>query len=549
MVFPTKFPEFFIPPNLNRRECLPHQFLKKTNGKQSLNLALSWVLALFFFANGRHAFDLTIICRVFTTDKKLPTITEIADVTDLFYEPSLTNDSTIIKGTPSKADLAKSSELMLRSVSFAESSPNSVEHIHFLGEESSGYRPPNVDDGFKILLNRSERRRVAKLEGRINDMAASDSDAPVVDDGDVLSMREEDLLELDDSNPSPEKSLSFESRLPVSRPSQALNFAACGLDSNEMQRDLSVDALFNLSHSPPSEALKLRSLMELSAEPEMSLRRLDIKIFAQLRAKAISSRKKTQLQAPVANLLPAEEDLKSREAPADIYDSSTIRLPESITMPQSIHKYMASLDVIQKLALVRSLESQECLVNLVERQSLDGVDLILDPHTAIFFLSLFMLSSQCNKYVESVAAQSWKFHRILVVFEAYPQSCAKKGNKTLDSDLNAYTPHILKAIRKFRRDLNIAAACGTKCQETEVFYVFANSVDEGALFARMFGNFAEENDETGGAIWGERGWLDGDFLEASFKFSIPNLPSVTRLSNQWILDHLFFRMKRRNWLL
>ena len=430
----------------------------------------------------------------------------------------MTNDSTIIKGTPSKADLAKSSELMLRSVSFAESSPNSVEHIHFLGQESSGYRPPNVDDGFKILLNRSERRRVAKLEGRINDMAASDSDAPVVDDGDVLSMREEDLLELDDSNPSPEKSLSFESRLPVSRPSQALNFAACGLDSNEMQRDLSVDALFNLSHSPPSEALKLRSLMELSAEPEMSLRRLDIKIFAQLRAKAISSRKETQLQAPVANLLSAEEDLKSREAPADIYDSSTIRLPESITMPQSIHKYMASLDVIQKLALVRSLESQECLVNLVERQSLDGVDLILDPHTAIFFLSLFMLSSQCNKYVESVAAQSWKFHRILVVFEAYPQSCAKKGNKTLDSDLNAYTPHILKAIRKFRRDLNIAAACGTKCQETEVFYVFANSVDEGALFARMFGNFAEENDETGGAIWGERGWLDGDFLEASFKF-------------------------------
>lgn len=475
------------------------------------------VSPFFSLPTSRYACDLTNLCSVFTTDKKLPTITEVADVTDLFVEPSLTNDSIINKGTPSKVDLAKSSEMMLRSVSFAESSPNSVEHIHFLGEENIDYRPPNVDDGFKILLNRSERRRVAKLEGRINDMAASDSDASVVDDGGDHSMREEDLLGLYDSNPRPEKSLSFESRLPVSRPSsQALNFAACGLDSNEMERDLSMDALFDLSHSPPSEALESRSLMELSTEPEMSLRRLDIKIFAQLRAKAISSRKETQLQAPVANLLPAEQDLKSREAPADIYDSSTIRLPESITMPQSIHKYMASLDVIQKLALVRSLESRECLVDLVERQSLDGVDLILDPHTAIIFLSLFMLSSQCNKYVERVAAQSWKFHRILVVFEAYPQSCAKKGNKTLDSDLNAYTPHILKAIRKFRRDLNIAAACGTKCQETEVFYVFANSVDEGALFARMFGNFAEENDETGGAIWGERGWLDGDFLEASF---------------------------------
>jgi hypothetical protein len=70
---------------------------------------------------------------------------------------------------------------------------------------------------------------------------------------------------------------------------------------------------------------------------------------------------------------------------------------------------MASLNVIQMLALVRSLEF---------RQSLDSVDLILDPHSAIIFLPFFMLSSYCNKYVERVAAQSWKFHRILVVFEA-----------------------------------------------------------------------------------------------------------------------------------
>ena len=52
-------------------------------------------------------------------------------------------------------------------------------------------------------------------------------------------------------------------------------------------------------------------------------------------------------------------------------------------MPQSIHKYMASLDVIRKLAPVRSLESQEYLVELVEKT---GVDLILDPHLAIIFV-------------------------------------------------------------------------------------------------------------------------------------------------------------------
>ena len=481
---------------------------------------------------GRYACDsdLTILCRAFTTDKKLPTITEIADLTDLFDESSLTNDCAINKGAPSKVDLAKTSEMISSSVSFADCPPNPVEHLRFLGEESNDYRPPNLDDGFKMLLNRNERRRVAKLEGRTNDMATSDSDAFVVDDGgDVHNVGEEGSHGLDDANSRPAKTLSLESRLPVSRSSsQALNFATCGLDSNEQQRDLSMDALIDLSHSS-SETLESRSLMELSTEPEITLRHLDdIQIFAQLRAKEISSRKETQAPAPVANnLLPAEQDLKLKETPEEIYDSSTIRLPETITMPQSIHKYMASLDVIQKLALVRSLESEECLVDLVERQSLDGVDLIVDSHSAVIFLSLFTLPSQGNNYVKKVAAQSWKFHWILVVFEAYPQSCARKVNKTLDSDLNAYTPHILKAVRKFRRDLVIAAACGTKCQETEVFYVFANSVDEGALFTRMYGDFAEEKDETGGAIWGDRGWLDGDFLEVSLSI----LPLVRRLSN------------------
>ena len=99
----------------------------------------------------RYACDLTILFRVFTIDKKLPTITEIADVTDLFDEPSLMNDSTIDKGAPSKVDLEKTSEMILRSVSFADSSPDPVEHLRFLGEESSDYRPPNLDDDFKIL--------------------------------------------------------------------------------------------------------------------------------------------------------------------------------------------------------------------------------------------------------------------------------------------------------------------------------------------------------------------------------------------------------------
>ena len=332
----------------------------------------------------------------------------------------------------------------LRAVSFTDPPPNPERHCHSLSEESSSYRPPDPDDGFRMLLNRGERRRVAKLEGRINDI----------------------------------KDYDFDLEGSVAYP----------------------DAV----HLP-----------ELSTEPEITLHRLGIRAFAELRAQTISSRKETQLSVFAPNVFPADQDLKPRETPMDLYDSSTIRLPESVLMPQSIHRYMASVDFIQKQALVRSLESQEFLVTLVERDSLGGVDLILDPHSAIVFLSLFSLPWQCDKYVESVAKQSWKFRRILVVFEAYPQSCARRGDNTWDSGLNAYTPPILKAIKKFRRDMSVAAACGTRCQETELCHAFANSVDEGALFARLYGDRAEEKDETGGAIWGDRGWLDGDFLEVS----------------------------------
>jgi hypothetical protein len=76
------------------------------------------------------------------------------------------------------------------------------------------------------------------------------------------------------------------------------------------------------------------------------------------------------------------------------------------------------------------------------------------------------------------------------------------------SELNAYASYT----KSDQRVQTIAAAYGTKCQETEVLHAFANSVDEGSLFTRLCGNFAEENDETGGAIWGDR-----DYLEVKFQ--------------------------------
>ncbi|KAJ3859326.1 hypothetical protein EV359DRAFT_51032 [Lentinula novae-zelandiae] len=48
-------------------------------------------------------------------------------------------------------------------------------------------------------------------------------------------------------------------------------------------------------------------------------------------------------------------------------------------------------ELIQKQALVRSLRSGICSVGLVEHEMLTGVDLIIDPHTAVMLSNLLAL--------------------------------------------------------------------------------------------------------------------------------------------------------------
>ncbi|KAF9457421.1 hypothetical protein BDZ94DRAFT_1116654, partial [Collybia nuda] len=52
---------------------------------------------------------------------------------------------------------------------------------------------------------------------------------------------------------------------------------------------------------------------------------------------------------------------------------------------------LTSLDLLQKHALVRALRSSEHRIDLVERVTLDGADLILDVHASLIFVPLLSL--------------------------------------------------------------------------------------------------------------------------------------------------------------
>lgn len=239
---------------------------------------------------------------------------------------------------------------------------------------------------------------------------------------------------------------------------------------------------------------------------------LGIADFARLRAKKISS------PVPGKSIPTIVKSISTQPLPQiareEIHDCNTLRLPSPWSPPTILHRYMASLETIQMRGLIQALRSRQCAVDLVERDSLSGVAFILDPHTAVIFSNLFLLPSQGVNLTCNISEQSWRYSRLLVVLEAYPTSRAVKVKSDHDATtLCAYTPPILKAIKKLRRDIEIANGCGTKRTACDVRLAFADTVEEAAIFTRYFGDLAETDDKTHGAIWGDRAWLDDDAPE------------------------------------
>ncbi|OAX38957.1 hypothetical protein K503DRAFT_856354 [Rhizopogon vinicolor AM-OR11-026] len=207
-----------------------------------------------------------------------------------------------------------------------------------------------------------------------------------------------------------------------------------------------------------------------------------------------------------------------RDAPPEIFDVHTIRLPDIWDPPATNHCYLASMALIQKRALLRALRDPECQVHLVERYALGGVDIIMDPDTAVLLAPLLALPCEVEGLTDRISHASWRYAHILVILEAFPSADAltTDGNKKITNSTKltpyAFSPPMLKAVKKLRRLLSIADGFGTKNAGCEIHWAFANDVGKAALFVRIFGNLAEERALREGrdALWGDRGWLQVD---------------------------------------
>ena len=193
------------------------------------------------------------------------------------------------------------------------------------------------------------------------------------------------------------------------------------------------------------------------------------------------------------------------EVPPGLIDGDTIQVPAADSPPISRHQYLASLDLLQKHALCRCLSDDPAAIDLIEREFLGGVDLVLDQDTAILFLPLSTLPSECEGLIVGICNISWRYSYILVILEAFLVSQAFGEENRFISFV--FTEPVLKSVRKLKRSLMIADGVGTKSEDCVVSFAFAKNIEEAARLARVYGDMAESRDTAGGLLWQERWWL------------------------------------------
>ncbi|KAG2013062.1 hypothetical protein CC2G_009997 [Coprinopsis cinerea AmutBmut pab1-1] len=243
--------------------------------------------------------------------------------------------------------------------------------------------------------------------------------------------------------------------------------------------------------------------------------------FAALRSARLKDAP-TPAPEPIADTGPSlepEDEPTNQSPPDEIFDHNTIRLDPNTPPPTSTHRYLASLELLQRRALVNALQSPQCRIDLIERPSLGGggPHLILDAFTAVLLVPLLTLpaQSQASALIERLTELARRFGYVEVVFEAFPESCAMRSREGR-SDVCAWTPPVLKAIKKVRRDWGIAVVCdesragGGALGRCRVRWGFAGSVAEVAQIVRLCGEEAERRDGTGGVLWDGREWLEDE---------------------------------------
>ncbi|KAH9049509.1 hypothetical protein EDB84DRAFT_1453111 [Lactarius hengduanensis] len=179
--------------------------------------------------------------------------------------------------------------------------------------------------------------------------------------------------------------------------------------------------------------------------------------------------------------------------------------------PLRNHRYLASVELLQNRPLMCALRRDWLRIDLLEREWLNGADLVFDCDTALVFSRLCLLPSDSRSLKGRLSSLSWKYTRLAVVFKLYGDGVSGLQYSQTESGQEDLSARVIRSFEKLRRDIAIAEACGEKRPQTDLQMIFARSDEHAATVARTLGDIAESQSQWG--PWDDRLWLRADEQE------------------------------------
>jgi hypothetical protein len=188
-------------------------------------------------------------------------------------------------------------------------------------------------------------------------------------------------------------------------------------------------------------------------------------------------------------------------------------LPPSATSSHYNHRYLASVELLQDRSLMRALCLDSLRMELVEREWIDGADIVFDCDTALVFVPLFqvLLPSGFGSLKDRLSALSWQYTHLAVVFKLYEPGISGLQRPQDDEERMDLSSRVIRTIKKLQRGLALAEAYAIKRPQAVILMYFVRSAEQAAATARLLGDVAESRSQFG--PWGDRSWLGVDEIE------------------------------------
>jgi len=164
---------------------------------------------------------------------------------------------------------------------------------------------------------------------------------------------------------------------------------------------------------------------------------------------------------------------------------------------------------------MRILRHDSLRMELLEREWVDGADIVFDCDTALVFAPLFQVSlpSSFRSLKDRLSSLSWRYTGLAVIFkldEASISGLQRPQDEEEGMDLFA---RVIRSIKKLQRELALAEAYAIKRPQTVIQMFFVRSAEQAAATARLLGDVAEARSQF--RPWGDRLWLGVDEKEVS----------------------------------